>query len=246
MERWRRPSCSVTETPPRRPDDVDGGASYHLEELKIALSTDDRRRIMPPIPPGCRRIVDVGCGMGQTLIASNTRGAVACGVEPDLDAVRLGRRLSPHLPLVCGAAERLPIRTGWAEFAIARLSLPYTDIPVAVREVYRALEPGGVFWTVLHPVGMTLRKLLDDAGHLRLRGVAFQAYVLLNGVALHTTGQQFRFPLNRARCESFQTAGGMRRLLASAGYESINITFTPFLVITARKPGATTPLAETG
>jgi SAM-dependent methyltransferase len=235
----------VTETPQHRANHGDNVASYHLEELRIALTTDDARRIMPPIPPGCRRIIDVGCGMGQTLIASKVADALACGVEPDRNAVRLGRKMSPNLALVCGAAEGLPIRTGWAEFAMARLSLPYTDIPVAVREVYRALEPGGVFWTVLHPVGMTLRKLLYDAAHLRLRGVAFQAYVLLNGLTLHTTGHQFRFPLNRARCESFQTAGGMRRLLQAAGYESISATSTPFLVVTARKPRLTRPLDET-
>ena len=201
---------------------------------------------MPAIPPGCRRVIDIGCGMGQTLIASNPVNARACGVDPDFRAVQLGKRMRPGLQLICGTAELLPVRTGWAQFAIARLSLPYTDIPLAVREAYRILEPGGLLWTVLHPVGMALGRVVEDFARVRARAAAYDLYVLLNGLILHATGRQFRYPLNRARCESFQTGAGMRRVLRAAGYEAINVTTGRFLVVSARKPPATTPLGETG
>ena len=191
---------------------------------------------MPPIPAGCRRIVDIGCGMGQTLMASSPPGAFACGIEPDVEAIRFGRRINREIHLVGGKAEHLPVRSGWAEFAIARLSLPYARIPEAVREVYRVLEPGGVFWSVLHPFSMTLRELLASAASLRIRSTVYQLYVLANGLALHVAGRQLRYPLNRRRCESFQTEGGMVRVLRAAGFRDISASRSPWLVVTAKKP----------
>lgn len=215
---------------------ADSPGSYHLEELAIARARDDPRRVMPAIPAACRRVIDIGCGMGQTLIAGELRGALACGVEPDIEALRLGRKISREIQLVCGAAEKLPVRTGWAEFAIARLSLPYTHIPETVREVYRVLEAGGHFWTVLHPLAMTLQAVQSSIVHLRWRALVFEMYTLLNGLALHVAGRQFRYPLNRTRCESFQTVFGMKRILHDAGFQTISVTRKPFFVVTARKP----------
>jgi SAM-dependent methyltransferase len=214
--------------------------SYHLEELAIARSRDDPRRVMPPIPPGCRRIIDIGSGMGQTLIASEPLDALACAVEPDIEALRLGRGMSGRMQAVCGAAERLPVRTGWAEFAIARLSLPYTVIPEAVGEAYRVLQPGGCFWALLHPFAQALGDLRQSVRQGRGRALLYQLYVVLNGLSLHLWQRQFRYPLNRARCESFQTVAGMKRVLRAAGFEDIGITRRPFLVATGRKPAPPT------
>jgi ubiquinone/menaquinone biosynthesis C-methylase UbiE len=174
--------------------------------------------------------------MGQTLIASDLRGALACGVDPDIEALRLGGKLSRQIRLVGGAAEMLPVRTGWAEFAIARLSLPYTHIPETVREVYRVLQAGGQFWTVLHPLAMTLQNLRSSIVHRRGRAVFYQLYTLLNGFALHVSGRQFRYPLNRTRCESFQTVSGIKRILHHAGFQAISVIEKPFFVASARKP----------
>jgi len=220
----------------RRPGVTAPPMSYHLEELAIARSPDDPRRIMPPIPPGCRRIIDIGSGMGQTLIASEPLAALACAVEPDIEALRLGRRLSGRVLPVCGGAERLPVRTGWAELAIARLSLPYTIIPEAAAEAYRVLEPGGHFWALLHPFAMTFQDLLRSVRRGRGRALLYHLYVVLNGLSLHLARRQFRYPFNRARCESFQTVSGMKRVLRAAGFEDVSITRRPFLVATARKP----------
>jgi SAM-dependent methyltransferase len=217
------------------------GAGYHLEELAIARAADDARRIMPTIPPGCRRIVDVGCGMGQTLIASDLADAIACGVEPDVGVLRLGRQIDGRIHLIGGHAERLPVRDDWAQFAIARLSLPYTDVPAAVREIHRVLEPGGELWAVLHPVSTAWEGLVAGMGSFRLRTVIYRLYVVLNGLLLHFAGRQFRYPLNRARCESFQTAGGMTRVLLAAGFQDVTVARAPGLIMTARKPATRHP-----
>jgi SAM-dependent methyltransferase len=219
----------------------DSAAGYHLEELAIARAADDARRIMPPIPPGCKRIVDVGCGLGQTLIASHLGDAVACGVEPDVAVLRLGRQLDGRIHLIGGQAERIPVREGWAQFVIARLSLPYTDIPVAIGEIYRVLEPGAELWAVLHPISMALGGFLEGVRSFRVRAVLYRLYVLLNGLLLHFTGRQVRYPLNRARSETFQTVGGMTRVLLAAGFQDVRVAQPPGFIMVARKPATTLP-----
>ena len=67
----------------------------HLEELRVARRLDDPRRVMPVVPAGCRRVLDIGCGAGQTLIGADVDGGVmACGVDRDVAALQLGRRLA--------------------------------------------------------------------------------------------------------------------------------------------------------
>jgi len=79
---------------------MDIGA-YHVLELQIASDPVDRRRCMPAIRSEHRRIVDVGCGAGQTLIASRLGANVtAVGIDCDERALELGRHLNPHLPFI--------------------------------------------------------------------------------------------------------------------------------------------------
>ena len=65
---------------------------YHLRELAIANDPSDPRRNMPHLEETDRRILDVGCGAGQTLIASAPVAEVlAVGVDfrPFSASVRL-------------------------------------------------------------------------------------------------------------------------------------------------------------
>src|SRR5439155_7116311 len=45
-------------------------ARGHLAELKIALDPSDPRRFIPAGIPEHSKVLDVGCGAGQTLIAA--------------------------------------------------------------------------------------------------------------------------------------------------------------------------------
>ena len=85
--------------------------AYHLKEFAIAQDPTDPRHANPPPFPTDRRVLDIGCGAGQTLIACYGDRR-PFGIDVALDALRLGRTLTNRVSFVCAAAERLPFRNG--------------------------------------------------------------------------------------------------------------------------------------
>ncbi len=146
-------------------------------------------------------------------------------------AVEDGRGL-----VVCARGEQLPFRDSSISHVGSGVALPYMFIPVVVKEVFRVLCPGGSLRISLHPWTMTASELLHALRHRNLRNTLFRCYILLNGLYFHLTGRLFRFPLKRARCESFQTKGRITRCLVSAGFNEIRSEISPQFVIQAVKP----------
>jgi SAM-dependent methyltransferase len=209
---------------------------YHLLELSIANTPGDPRCVMPTIRTGQRRILDVGCGAGQTLIASNLAQDVsAVGVDVDSVALTLGRSLSKGIHFARARGEALPFARDNFDLVISRVALPYMNVPVALAEMARVLKAGGELWLVLHPLSAVMSALASNVSRLKLKGAIYQLYVLANGLALHLLSKQFDFPLKGGRCESFQTVRGIRRALQAAGFEGVEIRRDNFFVVTARK-----------
>lgn len=205
---------------------------YHLAELALARAQDDPRRSVPEIPESAQWILDIGCGAGQSLLACVRSGQRAVGVDRDLEALRLGRRLRVPALLVQASGEQLPFGDASFDFILSRVALPYMHIPSALAEAARLLRPGGRLWLALHPVAtFSWRRALRHP-----RSAAFEIYRLLNTAALHWGGVQFRYPLRRSRIESYQTEAGMRRLLQRTGFENIGFSRPPLqLIVTARR-----------
>lgn len=99
---------------------------YHRAELKIALDPSQPDHLVPPPLPRSERVLDIGCGAGQTLIAAYS-DRVSFGLDIDLDVLKLGRSLTDDVCFVCGKAESLPWPSGQFDMVIARVSLPYTS-----------------------------------------------------------------------------------------------------------------------
>lgn len=205
---------------------------YHLAELAIAKSETDLRKALPTLPSRFASILDIGCGAGQTLLACDLRhNVLACGIDIDREAVAYGqmyaRENNESLHLACAVGEALPFADASFEVVISRVAVPYMHIPTALTEISRVLTSGGHLWLTLHPFQMVVGLLVRALKGGNVKSILYFSYALLNGWAFHLFGTMARFPLNRRRCESFQTAAAMQRALRQLGFAQIEMEQAP-------------------
>ncbi|MBV2354588.1 class I SAM-dependent methyltransferase [Streptomyces sp. J2-1] len=89
------------------------------------------------------RAVDVGAGTGISTAQLDTRGAKVLAVEPGTGMAAEFRRRNPHIPLVRGNGNELPLRTGSADLLTYAQAWHWTDTTRSVPEAIRVLRPGG-------------------------------------------------------------------------------------------------------
>jgi len=95
-----------------------------------------------------RKILEVGCGLGEHLLQFAKAGATVHGVDLTERGIKLTNQrfsLCGHKGLLCvGDAENLPFGDDYFDFAYAWGILHHTQDPrKAVREMIRVLKPGG-------------------------------------------------------------------------------------------------------
>lgn len=213
-----------------------GPNNYHLNELNIAMSPGDPARIMPPIMRSDRTVLDVGCGAGQTIIASDIGpDTTIIGIDVDRSALLLGRQLDRTISLVCGRSESLPFQSEHFDFVFSRVALPYMHVQTTLAEIWRVLKVGGRVWLLLHPYSMILKETLGAFSRLKIKRVATCLYVIANGIALNLVGKEFHLPFRKHCYESFQTIRGIEDLLRKTGFNEINASRNEFFLATARK-----------
>ena len=195
--------------------------AYHEGELRVALDAANPQRLVPD-PGHASRILDIGCGAGQTIVALGA-GSRAVGVDIDLNALRVAARGPVGAPLRVAAAqgERLPFADGAFDYVYSRVALPYMDIPSAIDEMHRVLRPGGRLWLALHPIDIPAAQFRRG----NLKGKVYALYTMLNGAWFHLTGRTLALP--GGICESIQTRRGMTLALSRAGFHGIAFHRTP-------------------
>jgi len=211
-------------------------SEYHRLELAIASDPSDSRCVLPQVEPRHRRVLDIGCGAGQTLIGSGLEDEVfAVGLDTDESAVTLGKQLTSTVRFVVGEGESLPFADGSFDLMICRVALPYMHVARALAEMSRVTAAGGDLWLVLHPFSMTLRELGSSLVRFQLKSALFRTWVLLNGLSLHLLDRQWRWPLNHAGYETWQTNKSITRALCAAGFDHIQISRNNHFVVMATK-----------
>lgn len=216
---------------------MDAGSriQYHLRELETARNPASPDHVMPPVDSTRTAVLDVGCGIGQTLVAAPfAPGTLLVGIDRDEACLHYGRSNFEHLHFVHATAESLPFADASFDRIISRVTLPYTDIPRVLREFSRVLRQGGDIWVTLHPFSRSLEQWRGSVRRLRAKEVVLRSYVLANGVLFHFCGQLCRLPFVGI-CESVQSEAAMSRELKRAGFDSVTARRAPQFVMTATK-----------
>lgn len=226
--------------PRRSVEELDALRSYHMDELATARSDSSSIFNAPRVPPTARVVLDIGCGAGQTLLALNASATVTLiGPDMDEDAVSMAPRDAANLHFAVATGEILPIATESCDFVISRVALPYMHLRTALAEISRVLRPGAELWVTLHPYRMIRRQLREQFRNQHWRGAVYQCFIIANSLSLVAFGIQWRYPLNRNRKETFQTPSGMRRELARAGFDVVEMRQRDEqFVVVARRRGA--------
>lgn len=163
------------------------------------------------------RVLDLGCGTGDSWrkLGVSAENWQVVGMDVMLQRLQEARRKygDRGWQYVCGRGEKIPLANASVDGALCWLSLPYMNIPEALREIHRVLVAGGWLRATLHPPGFTWREIRQSFP--KPKQSLFRVFVLLNGMVLHYSGK-VRSVKNLY--ESCQTERGMRIALRRAGF----------------------------
>ena len=213
--------------------------ALHLRELEIARNPESPHYAMPEFSKDDQAILDVGCGIGQTLVGAQLEtDKLLVGLDIDLELLNFGRRQFGYIKFVNGTAERLPFQNNSFDFVISRVALPYTNIPQSLAEIARVLKENGSVWFTMHSFSKTTKHLKQSIRKFDIKDVVYESYAIANGVFFHFFGRLFYFPVNK-RYLSFQTKSGMEKCMKKIGFIEICVQDGNHFVCTARKGGLT-------
>jgi ubiquinone/menaquinone biosynthesis C-methylase UbiE len=105
--------------------------------------------------PSNARVLDVGCGSGWAtrLMAMKAERGRVVGIDIADEMIALARETSKpfsNVEFKVASAEKLPFQDGEFSHAFSMESLYYyADVLVALKEIKKVLEPGGLFVTVI-------------------------------------------------------------------------------------------------
>ncbi|MFJ2774413.1 class I SAM-dependent methyltransferase [Streptomyces sp. NPDC087300] len=142
------------------------------------------------------RVVDVGAGTGIATALLVDRGADVVAVEPGDGMAEQFRRTLPHVPVVRGDGNALPLADGTADLITYAQAWHWTDQERSVPEALRVLRPGGalaLWWNITDPDTPWLTaQSARIARHLGMDdGTGHSADRTRRGVAALTTALEF-------------------------------------------------------
>lgn len=142
----------MSEAPSNNPAESFERSARAYEEL-VALNRAGSTRLVAALPEGeYPRVLDVGCGTGFATMQAVARGGVreVVGIDPAQGMLGVfGEHLAAHPEVAsvlrAGDALHTGVPDGWADLVLCTMALHWMpDRPGAIREMARALRPGGV------------------------------------------------------------------------------------------------------
>lgn len=167
-----------------------------------------------------QRILDLGCGMGESwrTWTADVTGRQIIGVDLARDQLRAAdaRYTDRGWHYICATGSLIPLSDSSVSGVISRVALPYMPIAQVLEELHRVLEPGGWLKMTLHAPAFTWSEFRQSFP--KPIPTLFRTFVFLNGMVLHLTGKTIG---SGHFVESCQTESGMRTALLRAGFEEI-------------------------
>jgi len=102
---------------------------------------------------GAGRVCDLGCGPGHVARYLSDRGVDVFGIDLSPGMIEQARKLNPVMEFQQGNMLALEVEDGaWAAIVAfySIVHIPKTDILQALREMFRALKPGGLLFLAFH------------------------------------------------------------------------------------------------
>jgi SAM-dependent methyltransferase len=103
------------------------------------------------LPPGARKVLDLGAGTGKLTRSLVARGLEVVAVEPTPGMREQFARVLPGVELLDGTGESIPLPDGSVDAVLMAQAWHWVDPDTASPEVARVLRPGGtlgLLWNV--------------------------------------------------------------------------------------------------
>ena len=103
------------------------------------------------LPPGARRVLDLGAGTGKLTRSLVARGLEVVAVEPTPGMRAQFARVLPDVELLDGTGESIPLPDAGVDAVLMAQAWHWVDPDTASPEVARVLRPGGrlgLLWNV--------------------------------------------------------------------------------------------------
>ena len=103
------------------------------------------------LPPGARRVLDLGAGTGKLTRSLVARGLEVVAVEPTPGMREQFARVLPDVELLDGTGEAIPLPDASVDAVLMAQAWHWVDPDTASPEVARVLRPGGrlgLLWNV--------------------------------------------------------------------------------------------------
>ncbi|MFT4728509.1 MAG: ubiquinone/menaquinone biosynthesis C-methylase UbiE [Granulosicoccus sp.] len=108
--------------------DVNARIQHHLGELEVASDPSSPYHIQPGFNDTDQVILDIGCGIGQTLIASKLKHRqLVVGMDIEVEPLVYGAKIYEFIQYLNGNAETLPFADNSFDKIISRVALPIRE-----------------------------------------------------------------------------------------------------------------------